>query len=230
MHRTQNSQLKIISYTYNEPLIWYEFVYDTAKLAKEQKLMNTLVSNGYIEEKALMKIVEYLDAVNIDFKSFSDNFYRKYCKGDLESVLKAALIMKKENIHIEITNLIIPGLNDSNDEIRQMTKWIKENLGSNIPMHFSRFFPHYKMVDRPPTSIDVMKTAKKIAEEEGLQYVYLGNMPGEDGSTFCHNCKNLLIKRNGYDILKLGLTDENKCSQCGFKIPIIGKINLRKFF
>ncbi|MGB9659083.1 MAG: AmmeMemoRadiSam system radical SAM enzyme [Nitrososphaerales archaeon] len=229
VEKTIKSNSSSISYTYNEPLLWYEFIYDTSKLAKENKIHNILVTNGYITEGALSQLVDFIDAANVDIKGFTENFYRTYCKGDLESVLLATKLMKKKGVHIEVTNLIIPGINDSTDEIRQLSIWIRDNIGKGTPLHFSRFFPHYKMVDRPPTSFETLLKAKKIAEEEGLQYVYMGNVPGEGENTFCPNCKHILIRRMGFDVLKVDLAKGNTCPKCGFKINIVGNANPRTF-
>jgi len=137
--------------------------------------------------------------------------------------------MKREGVHVEVTNLIIPGINDSLDEIRQLSIWMRDNIGKDSPLHFSRFFPHYKMVDRPPTPFETLFKAKKIAEEEGLQFVYIGNVPGEGENTYCPNCKHLLIRRIGFDVLKVDLSKGNTCPNCGFRINIVGEPQTRSW-
>ncbi len=162
-----------IAYTYNEPFIWYEFVLDTAKLAHKEGLKNCLVTNGFINKRPLEEILPFIDAMNIDLKSMDDSFYKKYCKGRVEPVLEAIKLAAKST-HVEITNLIIPGLNDSDDNFIELVDWIVENLGKETPLHFSRYFPCYK-VNIPPTPVETLERAYKIAKPK-LKYVYLGNI------------------------------------------------------
>ncbi len=162
-----------IAYTYNEPVIWYGFVYDTAKLAKENGLENVLVTNGYINQKPLDEILPLIDAMNIDLKSMNEAFYRNICKGKLKPVLETAL-RAKSRCHIEITNLIIPTLNDKEEDLKKLVDWIADNLGVETPLHFSRYFPCYKF-DIPPTPLSILKTAERIAKSR-LKHVYLGNV------------------------------------------------------
>lgn len=162
-----------IAYTYNEPTIWYEFVYDTAKLAKKNGLENVLVTNGYINQKPLKEILPLIDAMNIDIKSMNEIFYRNICKGKLKPVLEAAQIANSAS-HIEITNLIIPTLNDKNEDFEKLVDWVCDNLGRETPLHFSRYFPCYNF-DIPPTPLTTLKTAERIAKSR-LKYVYLGNV------------------------------------------------------
>lgn len=162
-----------IAYTYNEPFIWYEFVFDTAKLAKEAGLKNILVTNGYVNSEPLEEILPFIDAMNIDIKSVEEEFYHKICKGKLAPVLSMAK-RANEVCHIEVTNLIIPVLNDKEDNFIKLVDWIVENLGREVPLHFSRYLPHYKM-DIPPTPISTLKRAETIARKK-LKYVYLGNV------------------------------------------------------
>lgn len=162
-----------IAYTYNEPSIWYEFVYETAKLAKEKGLLNVMVTNGYISQEPLNQILPYIDAMNIDLKAYQDATYRDLLKGGLEDV-KAAIKMSAGKCHVEVTTLVIPGLNDSTEEMEQMVKWLAD-ISLEIPLHLSRYFPRYEMNDRPPTPLDTLKKLKQIAEQH-LKYVYLGNV------------------------------------------------------
>ena len=163
-----------IAYTYSEPMIWYEYVMDTAKLAKEKGLKNVLVTNGYINEKPLKELLPFIDAMNIDLKAFDKKFYKEICKGDLETVLKTIKI-SSTSCHIEITNLVIPGFNDTTRHFENLVNWIKENIGVDIPLHFSRYFPHYKMETSSITPIETLEKAWEIAKRK-LRYVYLGNI------------------------------------------------------
>ena len=162
-----------IAYTYNEPSIWYEFVYDTARLAKEKDLLNVLVTNGYVSSEPLEQILPYIDAMNIDLKAFNERFYKDLVKGGLEDV-KVTIRKSVEQCHVEVTTLIIPGWNDSVDEMEQETKWLA-SLSPDIPLHLSRYFPKYEMTDRPPTSVDSLIDLKNVADKY-LNYVYLGNV------------------------------------------------------
>ncbi|MBD3354674.1 AmmeMemoRadiSam system radical SAM enzyme [Candidatus Woesearchaeota archaeon] len=167
---------KSISYTYTEPSIFYEYVLDTAKLAKKKGLKNVMVSNGFINHEPLKKWCKYMDAASIDLKSFSDDFYRKYTGAWIKPVLETLKILKKEKVWIEITNLIIPGLNDDMEEIKEMCRWIKKELGEEVPLHFSRFFPDYIMKDIGPTRKETLFKAKEVAEKAGLKNIHLGNI------------------------------------------------------
>jgi len=213
-----------IAYTYNEPLIWYEYVMDTAKLAKKAGIFNVMVTNGYVTLEALDEIAPYLDAANVDVKAFTEEFYHKYCGTNLKEVLAATEAMVKKGLHIEVTNLIIPTLNDKPEEIRQLAKWVKEKLGPDTPLHFSRFYPMYKMIHLPSTPVEIIAKAREIALNEGLRYVYVGNIPGHKGeNTYCPKCNATVVERAGFSIVKWNLTDENKCSKCGTPIAIKGK-------
>jgi pyruvate formate lyase activating enzyme len=211
-----------IAYTYTEPTIFFEYTLDTAKLAKKQGLYNVYVTNGYIQEKPLKEISKYLDAANIDLKGFDEEFYSKICKARLKNVLKCIVNYHKLGIWIELTNLIVPGVNDDPKKIREMCKWVKDNLDTSVPIHFSRFFPHFKMNDRSPTDIETLKMAYKTAKEVGLKYVYLGNVPGnKEDNTYCWACGELLIERFGFSILQNKITKNKKCPKCGKKIDVI---------
>lgn len=228
--RTERSGSRSIAYTYNEPFIWYEFVFDVAKLAHERGIMNVLVTNGYIMEEPLRKIAPYIDAANVDVKSMRDEFYRKICKAPgVKPVLDAILVMKEENIHVELTYLIIPTLNDSEEEFREFARWVKENVGDDVPVHFSRFFPHYKLTDLPPTPPSTVARAREIAMKEGLHYVYMGNIPGEGEDTLCPSCSERVIRRYGFTVLKCNLKD-GKCPRCGERIPIVGECRETKWW
>ncbi|MGB3346618.1 MAG: AmmeMemoRadiSam system radical SAM enzyme [Candidatus Humimicrobiia bacterium] len=213
---------KSIAYTYTEPTIFFEYAYDTAKLAHEADIKNMFVTNGYMTEEALKEINSYLDAANVDLKSFSDDFYRKLCGARLQPVLDTLKLMKKLGIWVEVTTLIIPSLNDSPDELGKIAKFIVNELGEETPWHISRFYPSYNLKDKPPTPIDTIHKAREIGLNEGLKYVYEGNVPDSKGeSTYCPNCKNLVIKRWGYQITKRDIKD-GICQHCGFKIDGVG--------
>jgi len=206
-----------IAFTYNEPSICYEYVYDTSKKLKENcpDLSIVLVTNGYIEEEPLLKLLPYVDAMNIDLKSFKEDYYRKICGGEIEPVLKTIENSYKA-CHIEITTLLVNGLNDSEEEVKEIASYIGD-LDKNIPLHLTRYFPNYKM-DLPPTEIKKMLKAKEIAQRY-LNYVYLGNLSGLDTSTYCPQCKTLLIERTGY-FTELYL-DEDVCPKCEYKVNIV---------
>lgn len=207
-----------IAYTYTEPTIFYEYMLETAKLARQAGLKNVMHSSGYINEGPLRQLAKYLDAANIDLKGFSDEFYSKLSEGSLAPVLSSLKVLKSEGVWIEITNLILPGYNDDPELVRKMCLWIKDNLGEDTPLHFSRFFPMYKMIALNPTPVSTLEDARKIAMECGLRYVYIGNVVGNPAeNTYCPRCKRLLIERRGYFVLQNNIK-EGKCSFCGEKI------------
>ncbi len=213
-----------IAYTYNEPLIWYEYVYETASLAKREGIKNVLVTNGFIEKEPLEELMPYIDAANVDIKAFKRETYLKIIKGKIEPILENVVYMHSKGVHIETTYLIVPGVNDNYEEIRKFAQWQVDNLGPDTPMHFSRFFPHYKMAHVPPTDVKVLIKAREIAMEEGVRYVYIGNVPGHEGeNTYCPGCKRLLIRRIGFEIIEWNLTENMTCKFCGERIAITGK-------
>ena len=209
---------KSISYTYNEPTIWYPYAKDIGVLAKEKGLKNVFVSSGYESSEVLADMPSWLDAANIDLKSFSYDYYKKVLKTDLDGVLDSLVEFAKSPIWLEITTLLIPGVNDSNEEIEQMAEFIATKLGKDIPWHFSAFHPDYKMQDTPSTSIESLHRAEKIAQKHGIKYVYLGNVM-TDGSTYCPNCGTKLIERLGFNA-KLLHINAGKCDNC--QEPIAG--------
>jgi len=211
-----------IAYTYNEPVIWYEYVSECATLAAGKGLKNVIVSNGYIRIEPLKELTKLVDAFNIDLKSFSDDFYRRYTGATLEPVLEAIKVVAASGRHLEITTLILPGLNDSTDEIRREAEWIAANAGRGVPFHLSRYFPMYRRTD-PATPPETIIRLSEIAKEY-LDYVYTGNMPGTDGgsNTQCPSCGEVVIRRSGYSTRITGLTDEGRCEKCGEKILSAG--------
>ena len=212
---------KSISWTYNEPTIWHEYTVDASRIAKKEGICITYVSNGYINEDPFREIGRYLDGINIDVKSFSEDFYREISGGHLEPVLNTCKIAKEMGIHLEITYLVIPTKNDSMEEIRKFCRWVVDELGEDVPVHFTRFFPHYRMTNLPPTPFDTLMRAFNVAKESGLKYVYLGNIPhGDYENTYCPKCGNLLIERYGFSSVIKGLKGKN-CSRCGEEINIV---------
>ncbi|MDP8264308.1 MAG: AmmeMemoRadiSam system radical SAM enzyme [Candidatus Aceula lacicola] len=214
----KQSSSKTIAFTYTEPTIFFEYMLDIAKEAKKQNIDCVMHSAGFIQEKPLREIAKYIKAANIDLKGFSDEFYSTFIQGDLAVVLNTLKILKEEGVWLEITNLIIPGGNDSDEEILQLCQWIKDNLGKNTPIHFGRFFPMYKLTNLSPTPLSSLLRAYDIAKKVGLNFVYIGNIPQQIGEdTRCPRCGKMLIKRRGYTILENNLK-EGKCPFCGEKI------------
>jgi pyruvate formate lyase activating enzyme len=211
-----------IAYTYTEPTIFFEFAYDTARLSREAGLLNVFVTNGYITKEALTTITPYLDAANIDLKGFTDAFYRDYVHARLSEVLDSIIEYRKQGIWIEITTLIIPGLNDSDGELKGIASFIVDNLGADTPWHVTQFYPTYKLIDRPRTPVATLRRAREIGKAAGLRYVYEGNVPGEGGeNTWCPSCTALLIERYGYLIEKNKIQD-GACPDCGTAVVGIG--------
>jgi len=209
---------KSIAYTYTEPTVFYEYCLDTAKLAKKEGLSNVFITNGLINKEPLKKISRYIDAANIDLKGFSEDFYQKVCGGKLKWVLDSIKNYAEFGIHIELTNMIIPGLNDNSDEIREMCRWIVKNCGKKTPLHFSRFFPCYKMLEVSPTPLNSLLKAYDTAKEEGLYYVYIGNVHAKNlENTICPKCGTTVIEREGFEISRIN----RKCPQCRRKVDAI---------
>jgi pyruvate formate lyase activating enzyme len=207
-----------IAYTYSDPIIFYEYTYDTAKLARKEGFRNVLVTAGYINPQPWKKLLEYTDAANIDLKFISDDLYRRICSGTLKPIQNALVIAKASGVLVEVTNLVIPTLNDKPEQIRELARWIKANLGGDTPLHFSGFYPQYKMKHLPPTSLQTLETAREIAISEGLDYVYIGNVRSMKGeNTYCPGCKSILIERKGYTILQNRLKD-GRCPECNTEI------------
>jgi len=216
-----------ISYTYTEPTIFMEYALDVARLAHGVGIKNIFVSNGYMTEESLEAIAPYLDAANVDLKAFSDHFYAKQCGAHLEPVLKTLARMKELGIWLEVTTLLIPGLNDDPAELTEMVKFLS-SLGPETPWHISRFHPAYRLMDRPVTPIRTLQNARDIGLKGGLQYVYLGNVPGNAGeNTYCRQCRALLIERYGFTIQNRGL-EGGKCATCGAVMAGIGTAGLSR--
>ena len=215
---TESYRCPSLAYTYTDPIIFYEYTYDTAKLAKEANIRSVLVTAGYINEEPWRKLLKYVDAANMDLKGITDDFYVRVCSATLKPVQQALVLAKASGILVEVTNLIIPTLNDKPEQICELARWVKANMGGETPLHFSRFFPRYKMRHLPPTSLNTLDMAREIAISEGLQYVYIGNILSKEGqNTYCPGCKGLLIERSGYTILQNRLK-AGCCPDCGKEI------------
>lgn len=210
-----------IAFTYNEPTIWHEFTLDVAKIAKKRGMYTVYVTNGFINQDPLKELLEYVDAFNIDVKAFSEDFYLRIAGGKLKPVLETVKTVHAAGRHVELTYLIIPKLNDSEEEIRAFARWVR-SVSPYIPVHFSRFFPMYKLTDRKATPVSTVHRAYEIGKNEGLNYVYIGNTwEPEYESTYCPNCGALLIERVYYHTRVLGLTPDGKCKKCGKKINVV---------
>jgi len=210
----KNYNCRTIAFTYSEPTIFYEYAYDTARLATAERIYGVFVSNGYITLEALEKIRPYLFGYNVDLKSFNPSYYRRVLHGKLEPVLESLKKIKELGFWLEVTTLVVPTKNDSDEELAKIARFIC-GLGPDVPWHVSAFHPDYKMTDLPRTSIATLKRARQIGLDTGLRYVYTGNVPGDDGeSTFCYNCGAMVIKRLGFSIIDNRIT-AGKCPDCG---------------
>jgi pyruvate formate lyase activating enzyme len=204
-----------IAYTYSEPNTFYEYVFETATIARHEGVKNIMKSNGYINAEPLRNLCSVIDAANIDLKAFTESTYLKLTGGKLQPVLDSLKVYKEMGVWLEITNLVIPGWTDNLDDIGIMCKWLSENGFRNTPVHFSRFYPIYKLEQLPPTPVEVLNSACRIAKEEGLKYVYTGNVPGNEVSdTICPACNSTLIVRQGFRIVS-NLITGGKCTKCG---------------
>ncbi len=216
--QAKNRGLFSISFTYTEPTVYYEFLYDISVIAKEQGMKTSIVSNGFINREPLLKLLKVLDAVKIDLKGFSKKFYKEVCSATLKPVLYSLLTVKRENVWLEIVNLVIPTLNDDLGMIDEMCSWIKENLGEDTPLHFTRFSPNYKLIHLPPTPISTLEDAYWIAKKNGLRYVYIGNVPGHIyNSTYCPSCNRRVIHRDHFEVFEINLVN-GRCKFCNFSI------------
>jgi pyruvate formate lyase activating enzyme len=217
----QGAGSRSIAYTYTEPTIFFEYAYDTARLAHKAGLANIFVTNGYMTEEMLETFQLYLDAANVDLKAFRDETYRKYVGARLQPVLDSLRTMKRVGIWLEVTTLIIPGINDDPAELRDAAKFVTSELGVDTPWHISRFFPAYKMTDVPAPLISTLQQAREIGLEAGLRYVYMGNvLGGED--TSCHVCGRLLIRRSGFWILENHIQPDGRCPDCSTPVAGVG--------
>lgn len=218
VRKARQNDCRSIAYTYSEPIIFYEYMIDTAKLAQQKGIKNIFVTSGYINLEPLSELCKYIDAANADLKAYDDEYLRNICAESLKPLLEALMLMKKKGVWVEITNLVVPTLNDDMEKIGKMCIWIRENLGADTPLHFSRFWPMYKLKNLPPTPVNTLEEAREVALSKGLHYVYIGNVPGHIGNnTFCPKCKKLLIRRTGYFIYENNIS-KSKCLFCDYKI------------
>lgn len=212
------NKCKSISYTYNEPTIFYEYVLETATLARKKGIKNIMVTNAYINKEPLKELYPLIDAANIDLKSLDESFYKSICKAKLKPVLDSIKEIAKLGTWIELTNLLIPGYNDNKKQIEKLVKWVKQNLGLKVPLHFSAFYPTYKLLDTPRTYPNKLLEAKEIAKKQGLKHIYLGNTSLPDsGNTYCPKCNKILIERIGFEVRKNNIGN-NSCPLCKEKI------------
>ncbi len=208
-----------IAYTYSEPISFYEYVLDTAQLARGQKIKNVFKSNGFINEEPLRRLAKRLDAANIDLKCFDDDIYQRLSEGRLEPVLQTLKTLKQEGVWLEITNLVVPRWSDDLDMIKRMSQWLVANGLSECPLHFTRFMPLYKLTQLPLTPVSTLEQAREIALAAGMHYVYVGNVPGHPSeNTYCYKCKKLIIERKGFFVSQKELS-HGKCKYCGEPIP-----------
>jgi len=215
----EKNDCKSISYTYTEPTVFMEYVLDVAKIAKDKGLKNVFVTNGYMTKEVLNDVHPYMDAANVDLKGFTEEHYRSVCGARLKPVIDTIRLMKQLGVWVEVTTLVIPTVNDSEDELRKLAEFIF-SVGPEVPWHVSRFHPTYKMNNLPPTPIKTVIKARLIGLEVGLRYVYTGNIPGDEGEkTFCYNCGKTLIERYGYNIGSVNVKN-SKCSFCDADVDI----------
>ncbi|MDQ1279863.1 MAG: pyruvate formate lyase activating enzyme [Thermoproteota archaeon] len=221
-----------ISYTYTEPTVFFEWAFDSAKIAHSNSLFNTFVTNGYLTPEAVKTIAPYLDAATVDFKGAGNpEFYNNLMRvPSVEPIYDCLKEMKKQGIHIEVTNLIVPKYGNSEEDLKRLATWLKDNLGEDTPFHLLRFFPNFDLIDIPQTSIQSMERAAKIAKETGLKYVYAGNVPGNRGeNTYCPKCNELLVERYNFSITRWNVAQDNTCPRCGEKIAIKGRFHKNHF-
>lgn len=210
---------RVMAYTYSEPIVFWEYVYDAAEAGHRENARSVMVSNGFIQQEPLLKLCERLDALKVDLKSFSETYYRDVVRGQLKPVLNTLVTARKHAKWLEIVYLTVPTLNDSDEEFRGLARWIKSELGPDVPIHFTRFYPLYLLKNLPPTPVQSLERARSIMEAEGLHYSYVGNVPGHPWeNTWCPQCKSLLIERTGYVIQQVNLKN-GKCGKCARDIP-----------
>jgi pyruvate formate lyase activating enzyme len=208
-----------VAYTYSEPTVFYEYMLDIARLARRAGLRNVVVSAGYANPEPLRELCRAVDAIKIDLKGNNEDFYREVCGGTLAPVLAAIRTVHEMGVHLEIVNLVVPGMNDDPVELRALVEWVIDNLGPDVPVHFSRFHPEYQLSNLPPTPVETLEAARQAALDVGLHYVYLGNVPGHEGNhTYCPTCGQLIVRRSGMATLALEIVD-GRCRYCGTPIP-----------
>jgi len=217
--QAEKNRCSAVAYTYTEPIIFFEYMYDSALEVRKKKIRNLVVTAGYVNQDPLNDLLEVVDAVKVDLKAFSEDFYKEYVRGELKPVLETIKTVAKSRAWLEIVYLVIPTLNDKPEEIRQTARWVKNEVGDHVPVHFSRFQPMYLLKNLPPTPVSTLELAREIALEEGLKFVYVGNVPGHEGeNTFCPACGRKIIGRFGYRIENMDIV-EGKCRYCGHPVP-----------
>ena len=208
-----------ISFTYTEPTVFYEYAYDISYLAQQHGLYTSIVTNGYINPAPLRRLLQVVDAVKVDLKGFTASFYRQICAATLAPVLTSLQRVRAAGVHLEIVYLVVPEHNDDPQALRAMCEWIAEHLGTGVPLHLTRFFPHHELTSLPPTPIRALERARRIALDAGLAYVYLGNIHDHIANdTYCHNCVTPLVRRTGFTVLENHVID-GRCPSCGQRIP-----------
>jgi len=221
VEETIKNKCPSLAYTYSEPSIFFEYMLDITKAARGRGIKNMYHSNGSLNPEPAREIASYLDAADIDLKGFTQKFYSEVSAGYLDTVLETLKILKNNKVWLEITNLVVPGLNDDLDTVKQMCLWIRDNLGTDVPLHFSRFSPQYKLASLNPTPVETLEKIRELAMSVGLNYVYIGNVPGNTGeNTYCPGCKKAVIMRSGYIILENNISSAGRCNFC--KTPIAG--------
>jgi pyruvate formate lyase activating enzyme len=219
VHMAEKNNCPVIAYTYSEPVVFYEYMFDTSMMARRKNIKNAVITGGHINPEPLVELTKVVDAIKVDLKAFSQEFYTQYVRGELQSVLDAIKIVAKSDVWLEIVYLVIPTLNDNPADIRKLSRWLVQEVGPDVPVHFNRFHPMYLMKNLPPTPISTLIEAHKVAKEEGLRYVYIGNVPGHEfENTYCPDCRNTIIERIQYHIQKIEI-QEGKCKFCGNPIP-----------
>lgn len=215
----RSTEARSMSFAFGEPVAFFEYMHDTAALCREAGLLNLVHTSGYIAAEPLEAVVDLIDAVNIDLKGFDPQFYRRYCDAELEPVLQTLRRLHAAGVHIEITNLLIPTLNDDPKQVAAMCRWIRDELGPSVPLHFARFYPLYKLSNLPPTPVSTLDRARAVARDVGLEYVYVARVTGHEGeSTYCPGCGKTIIRRLGFFVEEVALTD-GACSSCGTVVP-----------
>ena len=215
----QESGSRSIAYTYSEPVVFYEYMLDCAIAGKRRGIKSVVITAGYINHDPWLELIREVDAIKVDFKAFTEEFYQDICSGKLKPVMDALVDLAQSNIWYELVYLVVPTLNDNFDDIRRMSKWMVKELGRDVPIHFTRFHPMYLLKNLPPTPVSTLEKAREIALEEGMNFVYVGNVPGHKGEhTYCPDCKQVVIERVGYRITQMNLKN-GKCKFCGKAIP-----------
>jgi pyruvate formate lyase activating enzyme len=215
----QQNRAPSIAYTYSEPVVFYEYMVDTARAAHDVGVRSVVVTGGYITADPLKKLCKAVDAIKVDLKAFSEKFYREIVNGELKHILNALVLIRKLGMWTEIVYLVIPTLNDTDQEFKALARWIKTELGPDVPVHFSRFHPEYLLKNLPPTPLVTLERAKAAADAEGLHYVYIGNVPGHPAeSTYCPKCRKVVVERVGYTVGAMHIKN-GKCRFCSTPIP-----------